>query len=255
MLVVLSMIKRLFRSEADLANLSNRRVVLPTEKDMFDYRGLVVNKPWGYEYLLFENNHVAIWTLHITKDHGTSLHCHPQKRTSLIVLSGTVLVSGLIDQFTLNEKDALTIESGVFHSTKALSDDVILIEVETPPNKSDLVRLKDEYGRQNKGYEGQTEMSRELDKYSYHFFDHQHYKDASVLGQKKINNLNLLVKRVSMLSEFAELQQHHENLVCLLEKIPGNELPVGDIIMTGELSKQFSINQEVPSTLLLLLII
>ena len=249
------MIQRIFRSEADLANLSNRRVVLPTEKDTFDYRGLVVNKPWGYEYLSFENKHVAIWTLHLKKDFATSLHCHPQKRTSLIVLSGTVVVSGLVDKFVLKEKDALTIESSVFHSTKALTDDVILMEIETPPNKSDLVRLKDEYGRQNKGYEGVTDMSRELEKYNYHFFDHEHFKDVSVVGQKKMNNLNLYVKRTPHVSQFEELHQHHENLVCLLEELPGKEFAVGDITMTGKLVEKFRSNQAIPSGLLLLLII
>lgn len=249
------MIRRLFRSEADLSNLSNRRVILPTDKDIFDYRGIVVNKPWGYEYLLFENNHVAIWILHLKNDHETSLHCHPQKRTSLIVLSGTVIVSGLIDKFILSEKDTLIIESGVFHSTKALSDNVVLMEIETPPNKHDLVRLKDEYGRQHKGYEGQAEMSRELNQYNYHFFDHQHFRDCSVLGQKKINNINIFVKRVFRLSEFEELQQQHENLVCLLDKTSGNEFSVGNIGMVGKLLEQFPADQEFPGGLLLLLIV
>ena len=46
------------------------------------------------------------------------------------------------------------IRPGLFHSTKALSKkDSIVLEIETPINKNDLVRYKDNYGRENKPYE------------------------------------------------------------------------------------------------------
>ena len=61
-----------------------------TKKDLFDYSRVIVKKPWGYEYLVFENEFVAIWMLHIVRKRKTSMHSHPQKRTSLIVLAGNV---------------------------------------------------------------------------------------------------------------------------------------------------------------------
>ena len=47
------------------------------------------------------------------------------------------------------------IRPGLFHSTKGLAKkDSIVLEIETPINKDDLVRYKDNYGRENKPYEG-----------------------------------------------------------------------------------------------------
>ena len=52
------------------------------------YDSTIVKKPWGYEYLAYENNHVALWLLYIKHTHSTSLHCHPNKTTGLILLDG-----------------------------------------------------------------------------------------------------------------------------------------------------------------------
>ena len=39
------------------------------------------------------------------------------------------------------------IRRGLFHSTKAISDEALIFEIETPKDKHDLVRLNDSYGR------------------------------------------------------------------------------------------------------------
>ena len=57
-----------------------------------DYRNTKVKKPWGSEYLIYQNNDVAIWLLHIIKERHTSLHCHPKKKTGLILLTGKASV-------------------------------------------------------------------------------------------------------------------------------------------------------------------
>jgi len=44
-----------------------------------------IKKPWGHEYLLYQNNEVAIWHLFINPYHQTSLHSHPNKKTGLLV--------------------------------------------------------------------------------------------------------------------------------------------------------------------------
>ena len=47
------------------------------------------------------------------------------------------------------------IREGLFHSTAAISSEGIsVIEIETPCDKSNLVRLDDEYGRKESPYEG-----------------------------------------------------------------------------------------------------
>ena len=114
----------------------------------------VVKKPWGYEYVAYENEHCALWFLHIKDQHSTSMHCHPNKTTGLILLEGTAEVSFMSDTFILNPNHKIMIRKGLFHSTKATSKNGInLFEIETPVDKFDLVRLRDSYGREGKPYE------------------------------------------------------------------------------------------------------
>ncbi|MDA7494522.1 hypothetical protein N8467_00490 [bacterium] len=118
------------------------------------YKKNIVKKPWGYEYLVYKNEECALWLLHINKDQKTSMHCHPNKTTGLVLLEGTGLVSFMDDDNILNATNKIMIRKGLFHSTKAISDGgVSLFEIETPVDKYDLVRLKDSYGREGKPYE------------------------------------------------------------------------------------------------------
>ena len=114
----------------------------------------IVKKPWGYEYVAYENEHCALWFLHIKNQHSTSMHCHPNKTTGLILLEGSAEVSFMSDSFCLKPKHKMMIRKGLFHSTKATSEGGIgLFEIETPVDKFDLVRLRDSYGREGKPYE------------------------------------------------------------------------------------------------------
>lgn len=119
---------------------------------MNDYKLVTVPKPWGKEYLVLEENNIAGWILHINKGERTSLHCHPTKKTSLVILKGKVVVNFLTSSKEYSKGEKIIIRQGVFHSTVALTDS-ILLETETPVNKADLIRLKDSYGRENKPYE------------------------------------------------------------------------------------------------------
>jgi len=118
-----------------------------------NHKSVIVQKPWGYEYLAYENEQVALWVLHIKKGHSTSMHCHPNKTTGLIVVSGSVEMKFIADSKRLDAPAKQMIRRGLFHQTCALSDDVIVFEIETPVNKKDLVRLTDTYGRECSGYE------------------------------------------------------------------------------------------------------
>ena len=118
------------------------------------YESTTVRKPWGYEYLAYENDQVGLWFLHISKGESTSMHCHPKKTTGLVLLDGKAEVSFLADKTQINSLDKVMIRRGLFHSTKALSDDgAFIFEIETPKDKHDLVRLSDSYGRTSKPYE------------------------------------------------------------------------------------------------------
>jgi acetolactate synthase I/II/III large subunit len=157
-------------SDENLIN-DNKESKLKSEvrakKDPFDYSRVIVKKPWGYEYMVFENEFVAIWMLHIVRKRKTSMHSHPQKRTSLIVLAGNATCYHLEGEERLNPIDGILIEEGVFHLTEASSElpidpqsenGIWVMEIESPPNKADLIRMKDEYGRSGKAYEGKENM-------------------------------------------------------------------------------------------------
>lgn len=117
---------------------------------------VIVRKPWGYEYLAFKNEHVALWLLNIAPGEKTSMHCHPSKSTGLVLLSGDAEINFISDSKILSAPAKQMIRRGLFHQTHAVgTDPVILFEVETPVDKDDLVRLHDFYGRKHDGYEGQ----------------------------------------------------------------------------------------------------
>ena len=55
------------------------------------------------------------------------------------------------------------IRQGLFHCTKNTSKDyATVLEIETPIDKDDLVRFKDDYGRENKPYEEKEKNVRSL---------------------------------------------------------------------------------------------
>lgn len=118
------------------------------------YENNIVKKPWGYEYLAYENDECALWFLHINKDQRTSMHCHPNKTTGLALLNGEAIVSFLNDDSPLTPVSKIMIRKGLFHSTMAISNEgADVFEIETPVDKYDLVRLRDSYGREGKPYE------------------------------------------------------------------------------------------------------
>lgn len=148
------MIKQIKKSRKDfrMANPPSASVITKFD-DCSNYESLVVKKPWGFEYLLFHNNFVAGWILYLNKENQTSMHCHPNKKTSLIVLQGQGIFQTNNDRYTVKEGEGFMIDKGVFHSTKAVSD-MIVLEIESPPYKKDLQRIADEYGRAMSEYEG-----------------------------------------------------------------------------------------------------
>ena len=129
---------------------------------------LVVKKPWGYEYLIYSNSDIAAWVLHFKKNAQTSLHAHKYKKTSLVVLEGKILFKNLNNSINLKELDVVLIEKCAFHQSQNISsEEAIILELETPDFKQDLVRYNDKYGRELKGYENKKYYSKELSKYHY----------------------------------------------------------------------------------------
>jgi mannose-6-phosphate isomerase-like protein (cupin superfamily) len=119
-----------------------------------------VIKPWGFEYTIYKNSVSSTKLLKISPNSKTSLHCHPIKKTGFVLLKGKVDVDlGFYETRSLKPITKLMIRQGLFHCTKNTSSDyATVLEIETPIDKDDLVRFKDDYGRENKPYEGQEQM-------------------------------------------------------------------------------------------------
>jgi quercetin dioxygenase-like cupin family protein len=154
-----------------------------------DYNNVIVKKPWGKEYLCYRNEEVAIWYLHIEKDKETSMHCHPNKNTGFVVLKGKAKLSFLRNSVILEGLDKIHIFRSRFHSTKAVTDSFIL-EIETPEDKHDLVRLEDAYGRAGTEYEGEN-FHTEKDEYCLwipeaEMIPHQFYKNGCNISHLKV---------------------------------------------------------------------
>ncbi len=121
----------------------------------------IVKKPWGFEYVLLrDKNSVSVTFLNIDYKKQTSLHCHPKKKTGFIILKGNAQVQyGIYKENNKKYKplSRLVMRPGLFHSIKSTSKSgLIALELESPVDKNDLIRFKDNYGRESKSYEGKN---------------------------------------------------------------------------------------------------
>lgn len=162
----------------------------------------IVKKPWGYEYLMYENNDIALWFLFIDHSQSTSLHCHPSKTTGLICIDGDVEVSFFNDINVLKPCEKIMIRKGLFHSTKSISiNGSIILEIETPVDKKDLVRFRDNYGREGKPYEN---IAYELPKNESCITIKEPPLNSNEI--LKINDTELEVMSVTRIDQFLEIE-------------------------------------------------
>lgn len=174
-----------------------------------DFSKLIVNKPWGNEYSMYNNPQVEIWNLFISHGRATSMHCHPNKKTALVVLDGQALFSSLNESVELSPMCAVVLEPGVFHSTQAISAaGVKLLEFETPPMKQDLIRLEDRYGRVNEGYEGLTKMTPHNDLLRFAVDD--------INNVKNVCNNNVCIKSINNVNDLAVIVNEKANLAVII---------------------------------------
>lgn len=124
---------------------------------MTDLTQGVIRKPWGREYRCYRNASLAIWTLHMREGRATSLHCHPSKNTAFVLLRGELdleLLRG--PRLSFKALDKINVFRGRFHRLRAIID-VVLLEVEAPDDKRDIVRLEDDHGRAGDALEQPSE--------------------------------------------------------------------------------------------------
>ena len=204
------------------------------------YDSRVVYKPWGYEYTIYRNlNHLSVTLLKINHNKSTSLHCHPNKKTGFILISGRALIQLGLWKNTAeyySSPSKLMIRTGLFHSTKAVSKNgVFALEFESPVDKNDLVRFKDDYGRETRPYEGKK-FTKKIQSNFITFKKPQLNKNQTYkMGKVKIslevhkNFKKLVNKKMSII--FAILDGK------IIDKQGKNVLSYGDIIKTGTLKK------------------
>lgn len=115
----------------------------------------VVDKPWGYEKRVFMDDVNDAWLMHFSMPgDSSSLHRHPNKRKILIVLRGEAMMQRAGEwQGPFVQYQSQVVERDVLHRQMALDDNTEILEIESPPNKTDIVRVKDLYGREGKPYE------------------------------------------------------------------------------------------------------
>lgn len=132
-------------------NLSVRKI---NKNKMVNLKRITVLKPWGAEYLCGCNKNFEIWELYIKQQQSTSLHCHPEKDTLNIVIEGSATLETIRNKEILHAGDFKIIKAGVVHKTINYHEKspIRILEIESPPNKYNLIRIKDNYGRESAGY-------------------------------------------------------------------------------------------------------
>ena len=205
------------------------------------YDNKVVLKPWGNEHVIYRNSDkLSVTFLNINYRKSTSLHCHPQKKTGFVILSGKASIQlGLWKNNckTYKAPSKLMIRNRLFHSIKSLSKKgICLIEIETPSNKKDLVRFKDAYGREKKPYEG-LKFTRKISK------DDITFKKTNKKIVQKYNFDNKVELSLETHKNFRKINKERIKTIFAIvggEIIDTNNrsvMSLGDIIRTGTLKK------------------
>ena len=204
------------------------------------YDNRIVYKPWGYEYTIYRNlNHLSVTFLKINYNKSTSLHCHPNKKTGFIVISGKALIQLGLWKSTAeyyNAPSKLMIRTGLFHSIKAASKNgVFALEFESPVDKNDLVRFKDDYGRETKPYEGKK-FTKKIQSNFIKFKKPQ-------LGKNQTYKINRVEISLETHKSFKKLVNKKMSVIFailngkIIDKQGKSVLSYGDIIKTGTLKK------------------
>ena len=240
------MIERIKNSEVDSERVSHISTPIDNYLNDFDFSNRIVQKPWGYEYLMYQKGDVSIWVLYIKSDHLTSMHCHVNKKTALLVLSGEAIFTTLEKGFSLKEGDGLVIDKRTFHSTQSISNrGTIIMEVETPSQKADLLRLSDNYGRETKGYESQEHVSQNISEYESIFFKGDEFNVI-----KKIKNMALSLGKFDNVEDIKNYFEKERNGIGIILNGTLDNLGKGEIFYIKDLLNFNALNTILPLEIL-----
>lgn len=109
-----------------------------------------IEKPWGYEELVYASERYVFKRLFMKKGEACSLQYHVYKHETVLVHSGKLLVRigpslEQMEDAVLGAGDVVVVEPGILHRMTAVQD-CVYFEASTP-ELDDVVRLEDRYGR------------------------------------------------------------------------------------------------------------
>ena len=216
--------KKLF-SQSDKKILKNqtKKSKLTYFFDQNFFKNKVFIKPWGYEFLIFANKNISVIILCLNPFGSTSFHCHPEKNTSITVLDGSIKVK-LTNIFSLlNKNCSIELGKGIFHQSSNLSNKkAILMEIETPTLKEDLLRYDDPYGRRLSGYN-----ISDYKVLNNHYLKKLNIKKINKNKFKLNNELTLEYLKIDNIKQFSRIiNQYHKKKSMMLPVIDNNKYKV-----------------------------
>ena len=163
------------------------------EQEFKSYRSLIVNKPWGYEFVCSEFENISLLVLHIKNGEETSFHVHSEKDTPMILAQGKMTIKTADNEYTVNVGEIVLLNRQIFHKLCSYDDNTILLEFEMMrPNKNDLIRLNDKYSREQKSYETKENIIKDAILHKEYF---EYYEDTCDNVTKHFENCYIIFKR------------------------------------------------------------
>jgi len=108
-----------------------------------------VRKPWGYEIWFAQTDKYVGKYIFVEKGSRLSYQYHKVKEETLLVIRGQGIIVLNKTVIPFNEGDVQHIPPYTKHRIEATDSDMGIIEVSTP-EVEDVVRLEDDYGREER---------------------------------------------------------------------------------------------------------
>lgn len=105
-----------------------------------------IEKPWGFEDVLFRGSRLVVLRMVVRRGEETSLHRHLEREEAFVVVDGDGWLERGGRRVRLKPGDVIFIGCGEVHRWIAGDRDLVVVEVTTPP-LGDVERLEDRYGR------------------------------------------------------------------------------------------------------------
>ena len=101
-----------------------------------------VEKIWGYEDIIVNNNRYCGKILTIKRGYRCSLQFHKKKHETFYILSGTLLIEYGDSVLEMKEGDILSIPPKTIHRFQPTTSEAKILEISTHHDDRDTVRLE-----------------------------------------------------------------------------------------------------------------